>query len=100
MAETGADWTTNLLDRLDHFIDVVRTNTTDRAVKVARAIVFGLVTAIVGILVAVLAVIMLVRVLNVILPSGVWLPYLVLGAIFLGVGVFTWRKATTPAPAQ
>ena len=29
MAQEGADWTKDLLDRLDHYIEVVRSNTTD-----------------------------------------------------------------------
>lgn len=101
MAEQDApperDWTTDLLDRLDHYIDLVRSNTTDRLVRVARLLVFGLIGAIVGAMAAVLALIALVRILDVILPREVWLPYVVLGAIFLGLGLFFWSKRTAPA---
>ncbi|HTJ74315.1 MAG TPA: phage holin family protein [Acidimicrobiales bacterium] len=100
MAQEGADWTTDLLDRLDHYIDLVRSNTTDRLVKVARLLVFGLLAGIVGATTAVVALIAAVRFLNVILPSGVWLPYLILGAIFVLVGMFAWRKANAPAPVR
>jgi FtsH-binding integral membrane protein len=100
MAQEGADWTTDLLDRLDHYIDLVRSNTTDRLVKVARLLVFGLVTAIVGAMVAVVALIGTIRFLDEILPSSVWLPYVILGAIFLLGGLFAWRKANAPAPAR
>lgn len=97
MAQEGADWTTDLLDRLDHVIDLVRSNTTDRLVKVARAVVFGLITVIVGTMAVVLALIAAIRLLDVLLPSGVWLPYTLLGAIFLGLGLFLWSKRTAPA---
>ncbi len=97
MAQEGKDWTTDLLDRLDHYIDVVRSNTTDRLVKLARLVVFGLIAAIVGSMAAVLALIALVRVLDVLLPREVWLPYVVLGAIFLVAGLFFWSKRTAPA---
>ena len=101
MAQQGApperDWTTDLLDRLDHYIDLVRSNTTDRLVRVARLVVFGLIGAIVGAMAAVLALIALVRILDVILPREVWLPYVVLGAIFLVAGLFFWSKRTAPA---
>ena len=100
MAEEGADWTKDLLDRLDHVIDLVRSNTTDRLVKVARLVIFGLIAAIVGTMAAVLALIMVIRVLDIILPSGVWLPYVLLGAIFLGLGVFLWSKRIAPAAAR
>ena len=98
MADEGADWTVELLDRLDHVIDLVRSNTTDRLVKVARLLVFGLIAAIVGSMAGVLALILLVRVLDILLPRGVWLPDVILGAIFLGLGLFLWSKRTaTPA---
>ena len=97
MAQEGKDWTTDLLDRLDHYIDVVRSNTTDRLVRIARLLVFGLIAAIIGLMAAVLALIALIRVLDVVLPREVWLPYVVLGAIFLGAGLFLWSKRTAPA---
>ena len=96
MAQEGKDWATDLLDRLDHYIDVVRSNTTDRLVRIARLLVFGLIAAVVGTMAGVLALIALVRVLDVILPREVWLPYLVLGAIFLVAGLFLWSKRTAP----
>jgi hypothetical protein len=97
MAQDDADWTKDLLDRLDHYIDVVRSNTTDRLVKVARLLVFGVITAILGTMAAIIALIALIRVLDIVLPREVWLPYMVLGAIFLVAGLFAWSKKTAPA---
>ena len=97
MAQEGKDWTTDLLDRLDHYIELVRSNTTDRLVRVARLVVFGLIAAIIGSMAGVLALIALIRVLDVVLPREVWLPYVVLGAIFLVAGLFLWSKRTAPA---
>jgi vacuolar-type H+-ATPase subunit I/STV1 len=100
MAQEGTDWTTDLLDRLDHYIDVVRSNTTDRLVKVARLLVFGLIAAILGLMAGVVALIALIRILDVVLPREVWLPYLLLGAIFLALGLFLWSKKTAPPGAR
>ncbi|HUR24129.1 MAG TPA: hypothetical protein VMZ73_09685 [Acidimicrobiales bacterium] len=97
MAQDDADWTKDLLDRLDRYIDVVRSNTTDRLVKVARVLVFGLITAILGTMAGIIALIALIRVLDIVLPREVWLPYMVLGAIFLVAGLFAWSKKTAPA---
>jgi len=97
MAQEGADWTADLLDRLDHVIEVVRSNTTDRLVRVARLLVFGLIAAVVGAMALILLVIAGIRVLDVVLPRGVWLPDVFLGAIFLGLGLFLWSKRTAPA---
>ena len=96
MAQEGTDWTKDLLDRLDHYIDVVRTNTTDRLVKVARVLVYGVIALILGAMAGIVALIAAVRVLDIVLPREVWLPYVVLGAIFLGFGMFFWRKKTAP----
>lgn len=97
MAPEGEDWTKDLLDRLDHYIDVVRTNTTDRLVKVARVLVFGVIALILGSMAAIVALIALIRILDIVLPREVWLPYVVLGAIFLVAGLFLWSKKTAPA---
>ncbi len=100
MAQEGTDWTTDLLDRLDHYIELVRSNTTDRVARIARVLVYGLIAAIVGSMAGVLALIALIRVLDVILPREVWLPYVVLGAIFLGAGMFLWAKRTAPTESR
>ena len=97
MAQEDADWTKDLLDRLDHYIDVVRSNTTDRLVKVVRVLVFGVITLILGTMAGIIALITLIRVLDIVLPREVWLPYMVLGAIFLAGGLFAWSKKTAPA---
>ena len=97
MAQEDADWTTDLLDRLDHYIDVVRSNTTDRLVKVARLVVFGVIAVILGSMAGIVALIAAIRILDVILPREVWLPYMLLGAIFLVLGLFVWSKKTAPA---
>jgi vacuolar-type H+-ATPase subunit I/STV1 len=97
MAQDDADWTKDLLDRLDHYIDVVRSNTTDRLVKVARVLVFGVIALILGSMAGIIALITLIRVLDIVLPREVWLAYMVLGAIFLAGGLFAWSKKTAPA---
>jgi vacuolar-type H+-ATPase subunit I/STV1 len=97
MAQEEADWTKDLLDRLDHYIDVVRSNTTDRLVKVVRILVYGVIALILGSMAGIIALITLIRVLDIVLPREVWLPYMVLGAIFLAGGLFAWSKKTAPA---
>ena len=97
MAQGDADWTKDLLDRLDHYIDVVRSNTTDRLVKVARVLVYGVIALILGSMAGIIALIALIRVLDIVLPREVWLPYVVLGAIFLTAGLFAWSRKTAPA---
>jgi hypothetical protein len=49
-----------------------------------------------GVTALVLLVIGGIRVLDVLLPRGVWLPDVILGAIFVVVGLFCWSKRNAP----
>jgi hypothetical protein len=92
------DWTAEAVDRLDAVVEVVRDKTTVPLTKAARAVVFGLVAAIFALLALVLLVLGLLR-LHVYLPLDeegrkVYTTYIVLGAIFVLVGMFLWRMAS------
>lgn len=94
------EWAVQALDKVDEIVDKVRTNTSDRLVRIARVVVFGLLALIMGTTAGVLAVIGLVRGLDELLPGPVWSVYVLLGAIFTGVGAFLWSKKTArPASA-
>ncbi|MGI8776987.1 MAG: hypothetical protein ACR2LJ_06275 [Acidimicrobiales bacterium] len=94
------EWAVQALDRVDEIVDKVRTNTTDRLVRIARVVVFGLLAVIMGTTAAVLGVIGLVRGLDELLPGPVWSVYVLLGAIFTVAGAFLWSKKTArPAHA-
>jgi len=88
------EWAVQALDKVDEIVDKVRTNTTDRLVRIARVVVFGLLAVIMGATAAVLGVIGLVRGLDELLPGPVWSVYVLLGAIFTGAGAFLWSKKT------
>lgn len=94
------EWAVQALDKVDEIVDKVRSNTTDRLVRLARVVVFGLLALIMGATAGVLAVIGLVRGLDELLPGPVWNVYVLLGAIFTGAGAFLWSKKTArPANA-
>jgi predicted metal-binding membrane protein len=86
------DWASETADRLDQLIATIRSQTTDRLVKIARIVVFGLLGAILAVAAVVLLLVALVRILDTIIPQEVWLAYLVLGAILIGAGLFAWSK--------
>ena len=95
---TGQDWPVLATDRIEAVIETVREKTTVPAQKVARGIIYGLVAAIMALLALVLIVIGLLR-LHVYLPfqpegRKVWVTYVALGAIFVLVGAFLWRRGT------
>jgi hypothetical protein len=93
-----ADWAAEVADRIDDVVAKVRANTSDRLVGIARMVVFGLLAAVMGITAGVLLVIFAIRLLDVVIPGDVWIPYAILGAIFLAAGLFLWSKRTAPAP--
>jgi hypothetical protein len=91
------DWTTEALDRLDDVIGKVRSNSTDRLLRVARLVVIGMFAAIVGTAALVLALIALVRLLDEAIPGDVWIVYLILGAILSCAGAFLWSRRVPKA---
>ncbi|MDQ4134390.1 MAG: hypothetical protein M3179_14585, partial [Actinomycetota bacterium] len=95
----GGDWATEVVDRLDELIGTIRSNTTDRLIRLGRLIVLGLLAAIFGAAAGVLLLVALVRALDIAIPGPVWEVYLLLGAIFSAGGVFLWSKKG-PRPAK
>jgi len=97
----GGDWPAQAADAIVNAVETVRDRTTTPIMKIARGAVFGVFAGTIIITIAVLALIGVVRLLDEALPSGVWLPYLLLGVLFTVVGglLFRRRNAPTPAPA-
>ncbi len=93
---TTPEWAVSALDKVDDLVGKVRSNTTDRLVRVARALVFGVLAAIMGATALVFAVVGTVRGLDEVVPGPVWGVYLPLGAIFVLAGTFLWSKKTPP----
>ncbi|HLN16368.1 MAG TPA: hypothetical protein VK277_06380 [Acidimicrobiales bacterium] len=88
-----ADWPVRAADAVDRVVDTIR----DRAVRPvlvgARAVVFGLLLAVVAVVLIVVGSVGFIRLLDVYLwPGKVWASYFVLGFIFVAVGAFFWTK--------
>lgn len=87
-----ADWDRLATERIVSFVDVVRVKSAGPAIGIARAAVFGILGAILAIIAAIVFLIGLVRLLNIVIPEGVWLVYIILGTIMSLLGVFMWSK--------
>jgi hypothetical protein len=92
-----SDWPAQAADRIVAAVDTVRDKTTGPAQKAARAVVYGVVALSLGIVLFVLVIIGMVRLLDVIVdhffPWGhAWLPYMIMGAIFLSAGWVVFRR--------
>jgi hypothetical protein len=86
------DWVTQLLDRLDAFIEFVRSKTTEPVAKVARYLVYLSLFAVVGTATLALLIIVAFRALAY-LPGPMWTVYAGASVAFLLLGTFFWRKA-------
>ena len=95
----GGDWPAQAADAIVNAVETVRDRTTTPIMKVARGLVFGVFAGTIIIAIAVLAIIGVVRLLDEALPSGVWLPYLLLGVLFTVVGALLFRRRNAPSPA-
>jgi hypothetical protein len=91
-----SDWAKQTTDTIERVVGAVRAKTTGPLIKVARAVVYGTLAAIVGIAAIVLLAIVAVRVLD-LLPGGVWVAHLITGSVFSLAGLLLWRKRTAAA---
>ena len=95
---TDPKWATQFADTVERVVGQVRQRTTDKIVLLARALVYGLIAGLLGIVVAILAVIFSIRglqsLLDLLMPwsRAVWVSYLLFGGILLLLGLLMMRK--------
>lgn len=86
------DWHVLATDKLVSVVDTVKVKSAGPAIKVSRALVFGIMGAIIAIFALLMFLVGLVRALNNFIPAGVWLVYIILGTLFMLVGALLWSK--------
>jgi len=89
----GQDWTVQAADTVERLVTGLRDKTATPLTVVARAIVYGLLAAVLGIATVVLVIIGLLRAVDVYLPGDVWAAHLVVGGIFTVLGGLLLRTA-------
>lgn len=94
---TDQDWPAQVAERIESLVATVKGKTTVPATTAARGLVFGLVVAVLGVVLLFFLVIGVVRILDVYLPyhpmgRRVWTVDAGAGAIFLVAGAFLWKK--------
>jgi hypothetical protein len=94
----SGDWPARAADTVERVVDSVRSKTTGPAIVVSRAIVYGFVGAVLATVALVLFLAALIRALDVYLPRGIWLPYLILGGLLGLSGALLWRKRRPATP--
>ena len=94
VSSSDSDWATQVVDSLQGVVDAIKAKTTTPALNLVRTVVFALMAVGLGITTLLLLTIGAVRALDAYLPQGVWLAHLIIGGIFLFVGLFVWSKRT------
>ncbi len=95
---TDPNWANDLTDQITTFVGSVRDKTTNNAIKVVRAVVFGLLGLFLGLVALVLLLIVLTRALQSLLDiwfewdKAVYLSYFVLGGILTVLGTLLMLK--------
>lgn len=93
----SGDWPAQAADQIVNLVDNVRDKTTGPIQTAARALIYGILAGILGVVVVVLLIIWFIRLLDILvdkyLPWGdIWLPYAILGVILLAAGTFFFRR--------
>jgi hypothetical protein len=92
------DWPAEAADAIERVVGTVRDKTTGPALTVARGVVYGIFAALIILPCVVLLIVALLRLVDSYLPDAVfgedhmWASYLVVGTVFLIVGVVLWSK--------
>lgn len=94
-----AEWPKQAADTVVDTIAKVRDKTTKPAIVASRALVYGIIIAVVGSVAAVLLMVGAIRLLDNYLPGEIWTIYLGFSVLFSAIGVYMIRKANRPAPA-
>lgn len=92
------NWASTAADTIERVVTSVREKSTDKIVVLARALVFGIVAVIGGLVALVLVLVIATRGLQALLdlvvehPTSVWVSYLALGGILCLGGAFSMSK--------
>jgi hypothetical protein len=99
---TDPTWPAELADTVERVVGTVRERATTPVVKVTRGIVYGLLSAMVGLAALTLLLIALTRALQALLDlavtpaQAVYLSYLIMGGILSLAGLLILRKRQAP----
>jgi hypothetical protein len=85
-----SDWTTDAANAIDNAVGFVRERTVDPVHAIVRAVIYGLLAALILIPAVTLTTIGLFRILTI--EGEVWAAWTAIGGIFLIAGWFCWIK--------
>ena len=86
------DWPQQATSRVVDLVDNVRSKTAGPAIRISRAIVYGLVAMVLMIIAMPLLLIGLTRLLDYAIPGNIYWVYFAIGAVFSVVGLLLWSR--------
>lgn len=95
---TDPNWANEVTDQITSLVGAVRDKTTNNAIVAVRAVVFGLLGAILGLVLVTLLLILLTRLVQAILSNwidwdtAVYVSYFVIGGLLTLAGAFLMTK--------
>jgi hypothetical protein len=93
----GGDWAATVASTIENYVGLVRDRTTKPALVVTRAVVFGVMLAILGVAAIVLLWIAWITAITA-LVGEVWITDLITGGIFVIAGALLMAKRKSPEP--
>jgi hypothetical protein len=100
---TDPNWASDTTDTLVRLVGTVRDQTTTKAVFAARALVFGIIAAFLGVFILVITIIGLMRGIQALLdlavsePQSVYLSYFIVGGMLCLGGLLLFKKRDASA---
>ena len=100
---TDPNWASDTTNKLVNVVTAVRAQTTTRAVFAARAIVFGIIAAFLGVFILVISIVLVMRVIQELLDlavtqaQAVYLSYFIVGGMLCLGGWLLFRKRSASA---
>lgn len=95
-AISEAEWPAKVADTIEEVVGAVHDRVVRPLTLVARGLVFGIIISVMALMLCILAVIAVIRLLDVYAFGGrVWASDALLGALLVAAGVFAWTKRGT-----
>jgi len=96
-----AEWPAKVADTIEEVVGSVHDRVVRPLTLVARGVVFGVIIAVMALVLSVLVVIALIRLLTVYaFGERVWASYALLGALLVAGGAYAWTKRAGPSAEE
>ena len=86
------DWPQQATAKVVDVVDNVRSKTAGPAIRISRAIVYGLVAMVLLLIALPLFLIGLTRLLDYAIPGDIWRVYFIVGGVFVILGLLLWSR--------